>query len=68
MHQKLFTIKTSNKSQKNPIPKSTSNARQIQNLDIFDFYLESEDLHTIDNLTKSDGRLKDQDPAEYEEF
>lgn len=51
-----------------PIPKSTSNARQIQNLDIFDFYLEAEDLHTIDNLTKSDGRLKDQDPAEYEEF
>lgn len=51
-----------------PIPKSTSNARQLQNLDIFDFYLESEDLHTIDNLTKSDGRLKDQDPAEYEEF
>ncbi|WP_422404176.1 aldo/keto reductase [Mammaliicoccus sp. JADD-157] len=51
-----------------PIPKSTSNARQIQNLDIFDFYLESEDLHTIDDLTKSDGRLKDQDPAEYEEF
>ncbi|WP_426381626.1 aldo/keto reductase [Mammaliicoccus lentus] len=51
-----------------PIPKSTSNARQIQNLDIFDFYLESEDLHTIDNLTKSDGRLKDQDPADYEEF
>lgn len=51
-----------------PIPKSTSNARQIQNLDIFGFYLESEDLHTIDNLTKSDGRLKDQDPAEYEEF
>lgn len=51
-----------------PIPKSTSNARQIQNLDIFDFYLESEDLHTIDNLTKSDGRLKDQDPAKYEEF
>lgn len=51
-----------------PIPKSTSNARQIQNLDIFDFYLESEDLHTIDNLTKSDGRLKEQDPAEYEEF
>ncbi|WP_239724357.1 aldo/keto reductase [Mammaliicoccus sp. A-M4] len=51
-----------------PIPKSTSNARQIQNLDIFDFYIESEDLHTIDNLTKSDGRLKDQDPAEYEEF
>lgn len=51
-----------------PIPKSTSNARQIQNLDIFDFYLESKDLHTIDNLTKSDGRLKDQNPAEYEEF
>lgn len=51
-----------------PIPKSTSNARQLQNLDVFDFYLESEDLHAIDALTKADGRLKDQDPATYEEF
>ncbi|WP_239734677.1 aldo/keto reductase [Mammaliicoccus sp. G-M28] len=51
-----------------PIPKSTSIARQIQNKDIFDFYLESEDLAEIDSLTKKDGRLKGQDPATHEEF
>ncbi len=51
-----------------PIPKSTSIARQIQNIDIFDFYLESEDLAIIDALTQDNGRLKDQDPATYEEF
>lgn len=51
-----------------PIPKSTSNKRQLQNLDVFDFYLESEDLQIIDALTKADGRLKDQDPATHEEF
>lgn len=51
-----------------PIPKSTSIARQIQNIDIFDFYLETEDLAVIDALTQDNGRLKDQDPATYEEF
>ncbi|MBO3078042.1 aldo/keto reductase [Mammaliicoccus vitulinus] len=51
-----------------PIPKSTSIARQIQNIDIFDFYLESGDLAIIDALTQDNGRLKDQDPATYEEF
>lgn len=51
-----------------PIPKSTSINRQLQNLDIFDFYLESEDLQAIDALTQENGRLKDQDPAVYEEF
>ncbi|MGK9044346.1 aldo/keto reductase [Mammaliicoccus vitulinus] len=51
-----------------PIPKSTSIARQLQNIDIFDFYLESEDLAVIDALTQENGRLKDQDPATYEEF
>lgn len=51
-----------------PIPKSTSIARQIQNIDIFDFYLETEDLAIIDALTQDNGRLKDQDPATYEEF
>ncbi|PTI68827.1 aldo/keto reductase [Staphylococcus succinus] len=51
-----------------PIPKSTSISRQIQNKDIFDFYLESEDLDKIDALTQQDGRLKGQDPATYEEY
>ncbi|AVQ36244.1 aldo/keto reductase [Staphylococcus kloosii] len=51
-----------------PIPKSASNVRQLQNIDVFDFYLESEDLTQIDLLSKEDGRRKDQDPAEYEEF
>lgn len=51
-----------------PIPKSTSISRQIKNKDIFDFYLESEDLDKIDALTQQDGRLKGQDPATYEEY
>ncbi|RIN31978.1 aldo/keto reductase [Staphylococcus succinus] len=51
-----------------PIPKSTSISRQIQNKDIFDFYLENEDLDKIDALTQQDGRLKGQDPAIYEEY
>lgn len=51
-----------------PIPKSTSVARQFQNIDIFDFYLDSDDLEKIDMLTREDGRRKDQDPAVYEEF
>lgn len=51
-----------------PIPKSTSVARQFQNIDIFDFYLDSDDLEKIDTLTREDGRRKDQDPAVYEEF
>ena len=51
-----------------PIPKSTSVARQFQNIDIFYFYLDSDDLEKIDTLTREDGRRKDQDPAVYEEF
>lgn len=51
-----------------PIPKSTSISRQIQNKDVFDFALTDEDLEKIDNLTQPDGRLKGQDPDNYEEF
>lgn len=51
-----------------PIPKSTSISRQLQNIDIFDFILEKEDLEAIDALSHKDGRLKGQDPAVYEEF
>lgn len=51
-----------------PIPKSSSISRQIQNKDVFDFALTDEDLEKIDNLTQPDGRLKGQDPDNYEEF
>ncbi|RHW52415.1 aldo/keto reductase [Bombilactobacillus bombi] len=51
-----------------PIPKSTHTSRQIENLNIFDFQLSDEQMQTITNLERPDGRLQNQDPAEYEEF
>lgn len=51
-----------------PIPKSTSISRQLQNIDVFDFSLTDEDLAKINDLTQPDGRLKGQDPDNYEEF
>ncbi|MGN8646531.1 aldo/keto reductase [Gracilibacillus sp. HCP3S3_G5_1] len=50
------------------IPKSTSPQRQLENLSIFDFALDYEDMEMIGKLTKHDGRINDQDPAYYEEF
>ncbi|WP_225422980.1 aldo/keto reductase [Companilactobacillus jidongensis] len=51
-----------------PIPKSTHSSRQLDNIDIFDFKISDEDMQRINGLTKVDGRVKNQDPAEYEEF
>lgn len=51
-----------------PIPKSASDKRQKENLAIFDFELTSEEMETIAKLTQPDGRIKNQDPAVYEEF
>lgn len=51
-----------------PIPKSSSVKRQVENLSLFDFALTSEDMQHIAGLARKDGRLKNQDPAEYEEF
>lgn len=51
-----------------PIPKSTTVSRQLQNIDIFDFSLDNNDIEKINALTRVDGRRKDQDPAIYEEF
>ncbi|MFD1361744.1 aldo/keto reductase [Lentibacillus salinarum] len=50
------------------IPKSASPKRQLENMSIFEFNLDNEDMTALDKLTKPDGRLKDQDPAVYEEF
>lgn len=51
-----------------PIPKASSTARQLGNLALFDFALTEDEMNTINSLTKADGRLKDQDPAVYQEF
>ncbi|MBN7276233.1 aldo/keto reductase [Lactobacillus acetotolerans] len=51
-----------------PIPKSSKSFRQVENLNLFDFKLSDEEMQTITNLDKPDGRLNNQDPAKYEEF
>lgn len=51
-----------------PIPKSSNPERQIENLSIFDFTLDEDDMTAISALSRPDGRRKDQDPAVYEEF
>ncbi len=51
-----------------PIPKAFSQEHQQENLHIFDFVIEEEDMKKIDMLTKPNGRIKNQDPAIYQEF
>lgn len=50
------------------IPKSSSAARQAANIDLFDFTLTEQEIAKINQLTKLDGRINDQDPAVYQEF
>lgn len=50
------------------IPKSASPVRQLENISIFDFSLDEAEMNAIATLTRPDGRLKNQDPAVYEEF
>ncbi|MGI2329132.1 aldo/keto reductase [Planococcus sp. YIM B11945] len=50
------------------IPRSTSPERQRENLKIFDFALSETEMSAIAELSKSDGRLNDMDPATHEEF
>ncbi|GAE93294.1 oxidoreductase [Gracilibacillus boraciitolerans JCM 21714] len=50
------------------IPRSSSPPRQLENISVFDFALDYEDMESIDKLTRPDGRINDQDPAVYEEF
>ena len=51
-----------------PIPKATSKEHQYDNLNIFDFELSDEEMRSIGELTKINGRTNNQDPAFYEEF
>jgi diketogulonate reductase-like aldo/keto reductase len=50
------------------IPKSSSRVRQLENISIFDFSLDETEMGLISGLTRPNGRLKNQDPAIYEEF
>ncbi|MDO4670964.1 MAG: aldo/keto reductase [Aerococcus sp.] len=52
-----------------PIVKANSNRHQLENLDVFDFELDSDDIKQIDALDKGEaGRVEGQHPNEYEEF
>ena len=51
-----------------PIPKSASDARQYENLDVFGFALSDDEMNQISALGLSDGRLRGLDPATHEEF
>lgn len=51
-----------------PIPKAASEKRQLENLGAVEVALDSEDVAAITAMGRPDGRMKDQDPAVYEEF
>ncbi|MBO1902044.1 aldo/keto reductase [Leucobacter weissii] len=51
-----------------PLPKSQDPGRQRENLAAGEIALSDEETAAITALGRSDGRLKDQDPAVYEEF
>lgn len=51
-----------------PLPKSASPKRQLENLQVFDFALNEQEMQLISSLTSATGRINNQDPAEYEEF
>ncbi len=50
------------------IPKSATPERQRENISIFDFALDDSEMDKLNGLTRSDGRMNNQDPAVYEEF
>ncbi|MDL5376846.1 aldo/keto reductase [Exiguobacterium mexicanum] len=51
-----------------PLPRSSSELHQKENLDIFNFELTEDEMETLNALTKQDGRIDNQDPREYEEY
>lgn len=50
------------------LPKSGTPSRQEENLAAVQHILDDDAVAAINALTRADGRRKDQDPAEYEEF
>ena len=50
------------------IPKASSDENQNANQQIFEFSLSDEQIEQINHLTRRDGRIRNQDPAIYEEF
>lgn len=51
-----------------PVLRSSNPAHQREDLDVFDFELENNEIAAINNLNREDGRIDGQDPNEYEEF
>ncbi|MDT0125504.1 aldo/keto reductase [Paenibacillus sp. RRE4] len=51
-----------------PIPKAGSLEHQQENIKLFDFELNDEEMQVIASFNRADGRLWNQDPSEYEEF
>lgn len=51
-----------------PLPRSSSELHQKENLDVFNFELTEDEMATLNRLTKPDGRIDNQDPREYEEY
>lgn len=51
-----------------PIPKSASDERQYENLDVFGFVLTDDEMDSISALGRVDGRLRGLDPATHEEL
>ena len=51
-----------------PLPKSAHPYRQRENLELFDFDLTDAEMASVTGLGRPDGRIRDQDPAVYEEF
>lgn len=51
-----------------PLPRSSSELHQKENLDVFNFELTEGEMETLNALTKPDGRIDNQNPREYEEY
>ncbi|MEO8458847.1 MAG: aldo/keto reductase [Chloroflexota bacterium] len=51
-----------------PIPKSATPSRRSENLSVYDFELDDQQMQVISGLTRADGRLFNADPANHEEF
>jgi len=51
-----------------PLPKASSDARQRENITIFDFELDAGAMEQIASLARPGGRTANQDPAVYQEF